>query len=278
MSRLFQTLNMYVLWLVGVITSFIGFGIVLHFQAVSSYMYWMLECCNLQYNHIRVLTLITLGILFVSFALHFLFLSKKTKKFITKLNFYRTNCYESNVIEIFQQKYSVSIQVIDINQPLAFTYGFIYPKILVSTSLINLLQPDELEAVLEHEHFHCQKRDPFKLSILFSLARVFSFLPISRMLYERYMMEKEIKADTFAIHKVGIKAVASALYKLMINVPSSSFATVHFQNQSIQETNTRIEVLLTGKYKRPPISLLEWMRSIIHIFFIVYFIGCVSLL
>lgn len=277
MSRLFQTSNGYVLWLIGVITLIIGFCLVLHYHTMLNHN-WMMECCNFQHYQLFTFTLITLGILFVCSAMYFLFLSKKTKKFITKLSLYRTDCYESNVVKTFQQKYSVQIQVVEFTQPLAFTHGFIHPQILISTSLIDLLQPQELKAVLEHEYYHCQNRDPFKLSIWFSLSRVFSFLPISQKLYERYMIEKEIKADTFAIHKVGMKAVASALYKVMTNVPSSSFATAHFQNYSFQDTNTRIEVLLKGEYKRPSISLLEWMKSIIHILFIVFLIGCVSFL
>ncbi|MFB9759328.1 M56 family metallopeptidase [Ectobacillus funiculus] len=278
MSQLFQTSKGYVLWLIGVITLIIGFCFVLHYHTMMNCMYWMMECCNFQHYQLFTFTLITLGILFICSTMYFLFLSKKTKKFITKLNLYRTDCYESNVVETFQQKYSVQIQVVDFTQPLAFTHGFIHPQILISTSLIDLLQPQELKAVLEHEYYHCQNRDPFKLSIWFSLARVFSFLPISQKLYERYMIEKEIKADTFAIHKVGMKAVASALYKVMTNVPSSSFATAHFQNHSFHDTNTRIEVLLKGEYKRPSISLLEWMKSFIYILFIVFLIGCVSFL
>ncbi|MFA1711509.1 M56 family metallopeptidase [Peribacillus frigoritolerans] len=279
MYRLFQTSNIYVLWLIGVITLIIGFCFVLHYHTMQGCMYWLMECCNIHhYDQLLTFTLITLGILFVYFTISFLFLSKKTKEFIAKLNFYGTDSYESNVIRVFQQKYSVQVQIVDFTQPLAFTYGFIRPQILISTGLINLLQPYELEAVLEHECYHCQNRDPFKLSIWFSLARVFSFLPISRKLYERYMIEKEIKADNFAIHQVGMKAVASALYKLMTNMPSYSFATVHFQNHSIQDTNTRIEVLLTGTYKRPSISLLEWIKSFIQILFIAFLIGCVSFL
>ncbi|MCM3169549.1 MULTISPECIES: M56 family metallopeptidase [Peribacillus] len=279
MYRLFQTSNPYVLWLIGVITLIIGFCFVLHYHSMQGCIYWLLECCNIhQYDQFLTISLITLGILFVYSAIYFLFLSKKTKEFIAKLNLYRTDSYESNVIRVFQQKYSVQVQFVNFTQPLAFTYGFIRPQILISTGLINLLQPYELEAVLEHEYYHYQNRDPFKLSICFCLARVFSFLPISRKLYERYMIEKEIRADTFAIHQVGMKAVASSLYKLMTNMPSSSFATVHFQNHSFQDTNTRIEVLLTGTYKRPSIPLFEWIKSIIHILFIAFLIGCVSFL
>lgn len=278
MCRFFQTSNAYILWLVGVITLFIGFCFVLHYHTMLVCMYRMLECCNVDHYQLFIITSIILGVLFVCSALYFLFLSKKTKKFITTLSLYRTDCFESNVIEVFQQKYSVEVQVVDFTQPLAFTYGFIHPQILVSTSLINILQPQELEAVLEHEYYHYRYRDPFKLSIWFSLARVFFFLPISQKLYERYMIEKEIKADTFAIHQVGVKAVASALYKLMVHVPSTSFAAAYFQNHAFQDTNTRIEVLLTGTYKRPPVSLLEWIRSIIHILFIAFLIGCVSFL
>ncbi|MCM3598133.1 M56 family metallopeptidase [Metabacillus idriensis] len=278
MPRLFLPSNIYVLWLAGAITLFIGLCFNLQVQAMPDNMYWMLDCCIIQRYQLLKVILISLGILFVCSALSFLFQCKKTKKFITKLNLYNTDCYESTVIEVFQQKYSVQVQVVDFTQPLAFTYGFTHPRILVSTSLIDLLQQYELEAVLEHEYCHYQNRDPFKLSIWLSIARVFSFLPISRKLYERYSMEKEIKADTFAIQNVGIKAVASALYKLIANVPSSSFATAHFQNPAFQDTNMRIEVLLTGIYKRPSISLLEWTRSIIYILFIASLIGCVSLL
>ncbi|WP_191567529.1 M56 family metallopeptidase [Metabacillus idriensis] len=278
MPRLFQPSNSYVLWLAGLISLFIGLCFNLQDQTMPDNMYWMLDCCTIQRKQLLSVILLTVGILFVCSAMSFLFQCKKTKKFIAKLNLYNTDCYESNGIEVFQQKYSVQIQVVDYPQPLAFTYGFIHPQILVSTSLINLLKQNELEAVLEHEYCHFQNRDPFKLSIWLSIARVFSFLPISQKLYERYSMEKEIKADTFAIQKVGMKAVASALYKLMTNVPSSSFAMAHFQNPAFQDTNMRIEVLLTGIYKRPSISLLEWMRSIIYILFIASLIGCVSLL
>lgn len=207
-----------------------------------------------------------------------MFLFKKTKKFIAELTLYRIDCYESIVIEAFQRKHSIKVQVVEATYPLAFTHGFVRPHILVSTGLIDLLQTYELEAVLEHEYYHYQNRDPFKLSIWYSLARVFSFLPISQKLYTRYMMEKEINADTFAIQEVGMKSVASALYKLMTNVPPSSFAMAHFQNHSFQDANTRIEVLLTGKYKRPSISILDWMESSIHILLIVLLIACVSFL
>jgi Zn-dependent protease with chaperone function len=278
MGRLFQSSNIYVLWFIVIMTTCIGSCLVLHYQSMTSYMNWVLECCAIQRNQILTLTLITLGILSGSFAMYFLFLSKKTKRFIAKLNIHKTDYYDSNVIEVFRKKYCVQVQVVDFTLPLAFTHGFIHPQILLSNGLINLLQPRELEAVLEHEYYHCQNRDPLKLSIWSSVASVLSFLPISQKLYGRYMMEKEIEADTFAIDKVGIKSVASALYKLMINGPSSSFATVYFQNYSLQDTNTRIEVLLTGNYKRPSISLIEWMRSILYILFIVFLIGCVSLL
>ncbi len=276
MSRFFQTSNRNVLWLIGLITLFIGFCLSLRDQTMMDCIDGMFNGCKV--NQFLTFIPIILGILFGSFTIYFLYLSKKTKKLITDLSLFRTDCYESNIIEVFQQKYSLQVKVVDYTQPLAFTYGFIHPQILVSTRLITLLQPKELEAVLEHEYYHYRHRDPFKLSILLSLARVFSFLPISQKLYERYSIKKEIEADSFAIHKVGMKAVASALYKLIINGPSSTFAVAHFQTHSFQDTNTRIDVLLTGTYKRPPISLLEWTRSIIHILFITLLIGCMSFL
>ncbi|AIK37175.1 peptidase M48 family protein [Bacillus pseudomycoides] len=280
MYRLFPTLNIYVLWLVDVTTVFISSCFVLHYQTMPGCMGMgsILDCCNIQLNHWLTFIPIIVGVLFICLVGTFLFLFKKTKKFIAELALYQIDCYESIVIEAFQRKHSVKVQIVEVAYPLAFTHGFIRPHILVSTGLIDLLQTYELEAVLEHEYYHYQNRDPFKLSIGYSLARVFSFLPISQKFYTRYLMEKEINADTFAIREVGMKPVASALYKLMTNVPPSSFAMAHFQNHSFRDTNTRIEVLLTGKYKRPSIALVDWMESSIHILLIVLLIAGVSFL
>ncbi|MCM3595621.1 hypothetical protein M4D55_07475 [Metabacillus idriensis] len=121
MPRLSQPSDRYVLWLAGLISLFIGLCFILQDQTMPDNMYWMLDCCTIQRKQLFSVILLTVGILFVCSAMSFLFQSKKTKKFITKLILYRTDSYESNRIEAFQQKYSVHIQVVDFPQPFAFT-------------------------------------------------------------------------------------------------------------------------------------------------------------
>ena len=40
--------------------------------------------------------------------------------------------------------------------------GFVRPKIVLSTGLMSLLNDDELKAVIYHEMYHKENRDPLK--------------------------------------------------------------------------------------------------------------------
>lgn len=47
--------------------------------------------------------------------------------------------------------------------PLSVTAGLLRPLVLVSTGLRSRLSPDQLRAVLAHEHAHARRRDPLRL-------------------------------------------------------------------------------------------------------------------
>ncbi|MGV2448030.1 UNVERIFIED_CONTAM: hypothetical protein FO527_28975 [Bacillus sp. ATCC 13368] len=56
---------------------------------------------------------------------------------------------------------------------------------------------------MEHEYCHYKNKDPFKLSLFSCLARLYFFLPVLQKILQRYVTQKELAADTFAIEQVN---------------------------------------------------------------------------
>ena len=83
----------------------------------------------------------------------------------------------------------------------AFTSGWISPRVYVAKSLPDLLNADELEAVLAHEVAHVRRRDPLRLFALRSLAATLFWLPAIRKLVDDLADEAEIAADDFAAQR-----------------------------------------------------------------------------
>jgi BlaR1 peptidase M56 len=95
---------------------------------------------------------------------------------------------------------------------LAFCAGYLRPRVYVSTGAVGALRPDELEAVLAHEHHHARRRDPLRVLVVEVLGDALFFLPIMRRLRRRYRALSEVAADEAALRAVGDAApLASAL-------------------------------------------------------------------
>lgn len=107
------------------------------------------------------------------------------------------------------------VRVIAAEAPMCFSAGFIRPSIYVSTGTLNLLNRQELTAVMAHERYHLAKKDPARSAILRALSRSLFFLPIMKSLEARHAIAKEVAADAEALRHAGGKlALAGALYKL----------------------------------------------------------------
>ncbi|MDN4593217.1 M56 family metallopeptidase [Polycladomyces subterraneus] len=184
---------------------------------------------------------------------------RQTQRFLATLLPLKVNHPIHPVLLRFQQKYGVLVDVFDYIRPLAFTYGWKRSRIGVSTGLIQLLNPQELEAVLEHEYHHCLARDPLKMVFATGAATAFFFLPVVFRLCQRYCLEKEIEADRRAAEKVGAKAVAAALYK-MTAFSSGGLSVIPRFDQEGQNV-LRVKALLSGKPDFPRISIADWMWS-----------------
>jgi len=107
------------------------------------------------------------------------------------------------------------LEVIADRDVYAFSVGFWRPRIVLSTGLRELLDPDELTAVLLHEAYHVRALDSLKVAFARAMARALFFLPLADDLARSYLIQKELAADRYAIRQMGDRwALASALWKL----------------------------------------------------------------
>jgi Zn-dependent protease with chaperone function len=108
------------------------------------------------------------------------------------------------------------LDVVDLAEPIAFCYGYVRPRVLVSTGLIDLLPPHELEAVLLHEREHVRRLDPLKVAVGRVLVSTGFFVPVLGALYRQFLVDKELVADRAVIAAQGDGAsLGAALIRLV---------------------------------------------------------------
>ncbi len=108
------------------------------------------------------------------------------------------------------------IDVVDATRPFAFAYGWIRPRVCVSTGLVHLLDARELEAVLHHEGWHVGRRDPLRLLLAQTVGAAFAIVPEIRRLVQDYLLAIEVAADQHVVSIMGTPQwLASALIKIM---------------------------------------------------------------
>lgn len=103
------------------------------------------------------------------------------------------------------------------DRPVAFCYGWLKPRVCISTGIIARLERGELQAILLHESHHLWHRDPLKTSVSGILSRVFFFLPIMESLRQQYLLAQEIEADGHVLSIQGTnRPLLGVLYKLLV--------------------------------------------------------------
>jgi len=99
--------------------------------------------------------------------------------------------------------------------PLAFTAGFLKPRIFLSTGLLGALDERELRAVVLHETRHQRAKDPLKGLLASFVSDFLFFLPASLFLEKTYSFTAEVAADSFAVDRRGDPLdLAAALLKV----------------------------------------------------------------
>ncbi|WP_405136364.1 M56 family metallopeptidase [Nocardia sp. NBC_01388] len=152
----------------------------------------------------------------------------------------------------------------------AFCAGLLWPRIRVTTGLVDRLSPTELDAVLLHEAEHARRRDPLRRIVFRSLADAGFLIPLFAWWAAREHELSELRADRAAIDAVGARPVAAAL--LALDSPSSTVGRAGFGGVA---TARVAQLLGDGHIARPP-SLPICVLSLTNITILVSLAMCIG--
>lgn len=101
-------------------------------------------------------------------------------------------------------------------EPYAFVYGLLSPRIVISQGLVDIMDRDELLAVLLHEKYHMMNYDPLRIIIGRTVVKSLFFIPLAGKIFEGFNSARELAADAMAISLQGNSlGLALALRKLL---------------------------------------------------------------
>ena len=127
-------------------------------------------------------------------------------------------------------------------RPEAFCYGFLKPRICLTTGLLHTLTQEEAEAVLHHEYHHLKRRDPLR-GLLWTVLDSTCWWQEKRG--ELAHLHRELAADRGVIAACGRKSLASALLKLLTYAESNNNGARNgLAISGLSVTEARIEQLL----------------------------------
>ncbi|WP_019873233.1 M56 family metallopeptidase [Sporichthya polymorpha] len=101
-------------------------------------------------------------------------------------------------------------------EPLAYVAGLLRPRVVVSDGLLQLLSPDEQQAVLAHEAAHLRLGHARLLVVGSALARTYRWMPGVSPAWALLRRELEAAADDAAARAVGARTLLSALARVAI--------------------------------------------------------------
>jgi Zn-dependent protease with chaperone function len=136
----------------------------------------------------------------------------------------------------------------------AFCYGFLSPRICISSGMAGGLSLVELRAVLLHEAYHLRQRDPLKVLMGRTVAGAFYLLPLATELRDRYLVEKELSADAHVVERLSPEALAAALLKIYRG--STGQPVADFAAAAVGPFNLfgeRIRQLTRAEQPKPPL-------------------------
>ncbi|MCI4372807.1 MAG: M56 family metallopeptidase [Thermoplasmata archaeon] len=132
--------------------------------------------------------------------------------------------------------------------------------ILLSSGLLETLEPDEQQAVIAHEISHIRSLDGRYLTFFRTLARTMRWDPVLAILADRLTEREEFRADLDAVGLTGRpKALARALYKVSRNtVPSRTVSGLlgvggrRGQQQAAERIRRLVRLAESGRYAEEP--------------------------
>ncbi|MBV7504218.1 M56 family metallopeptidase [Bacillus sp. sid0103] len=172
--------------------------------------------------------------------------------------------------QIFNRK-NDDIVVINYKDPLAFTFGFLKPVIVLSTTFTEMLDAKELEAVIYHETSHQRYYDGIKVFILQIISEALWYIPLTMWSYQNYRIMIELVADEYAINRMGSElGLGSALLKLIkkqVKINSNlTPAIVHFADSTV---DYRLQQLINPQQSIPVKAQLRSIVISLNVFILI---------
>ncbi|GAC1639407.1 MAG: hypothetical protein NVS4B8_06220 [Herpetosiphon sp.] len=131
----------------------------------------------------------------------------------------------------------------------AFCYGFLLPRIYLTTGLLGRMNLQELDAVLRHEQHHLQRRDPLRTLLWTMLDNACWWLDHGG---EQASLRRELAADRAVIRAGGKQPLAAALLKLITQTQLLHGVAGDLAIGGLSVTDARIDQLLQPDLTLPP--------------------------
>ncbi len=99
-------------------------------------------------------------------------------------NFFDTKRLQKVLIAFVRK--GKQIYILPTAEVVAFTIGLFRPKVVVSEGMLQTFSDEEMDAIIFHEEYHQNNRDPLKLFCFTLLAEGMIYIPILKGLLQRY--------------------------------------------------------------------------------------------
>lgn len=132
------------------------------------------------------------------------------------------------------------VSVVQTDEILIATDGVPWsPRAIFSSGALSTLRPDELEAVLRHEHAHWRRGRWWVVHVLFLVRVVQVFNPVALWCFREYCLEVEIHCDADAVAAGGRRPLARALL--------AAYETTDPGDRSVGSLRKRVDLLLNRR-------------------------------
>jgi beta-lactamase regulating signal transducer with metallopeptidase domain len=152
------------------------------------------------------------------------FITYKIIKLKKTTNNFVKNCLENKKntlsprLKVVAESLHLENRIVEINDKrlLVFCYGYINPRICISSAFVKKLNSTELKAVLLHEQHHLAVYDPSRIFIINIITKALFIVPGFKLLAKKYFVLSEMAADRWAIkNSSGKTPLAQAVYKIL---------------------------------------------------------------
>ncbi len=201
-----------------------GTAAVLHIHGVGETFQALSEECGLPiFCAINELLIVTAGVLFFAFVLNQAASHVMLRRFRNREDIEMTRSLRA----VYDVDDLVSLYVVKDAKPDAYSFAilelgrFFIPRgrdvVIITTSLMELLDKDELQTVLAHELAHVTNKDNRYIPFFQALSSLMFFDPLMRLLKNRVVRRGEFMADREAAISTGKPlGLARALGKILL--------------------------------------------------------------